>query len=627
MYNYNFFEEDKILKDINKFLPNVEKKWVYTNNCQSCNSIFGNFINKQHHCRCCGRCFCWDCCNNNITIPKDIIFIPAEENNYKNQIINYIGRDKNKDKSKKIVCNNCHLKLLILNKIKHHIFILSFCDIDTLHKTLCVSKNYYYASIYWLFNYKNIQYKSENYDKWEINMLYNNHKYFNGHNNWIKSIIKSYIFEMYNYNNKNLNIEKILDCLFEEKKKKDCKSIYCNETCGKQLNICDLFEIIENIVYYENNIKNMFWDSIQLKINFKTVINNICYSNNIQVINILTPFVILLTKFFNTENVDTDIAFKLFDILMFDSKKISQIINDIDILNFKSLYFTKLLEQYVIKKKINLDENLIKFKKIRDFYINIYYGNTKDTNIPYIFDFDADIIEIINIENNVYYVKLTVKIKYSINQKEEIKIFLLKKIFNYDEFYCNIIIKNLYEKYYFYFIKKQKLIPNIFIPNYKLISQNYIAIELNNKEDISINQLIIEKKSINDYIYMNNTSRTVEKMLLNYSFSLSLLTFVCYTLNININNLKNIFIDLNGKLYLSQYDFNIEENNNIVILKNLCNILGSKGGNYYNEFEMKTIEFINIMKLYKGFIKSYSQITRYDKIKNINKSQNDIKII
>lgn len=628
MYNYDFFEADTILRNINKFLPNIEKKWIYTNNCQSCNSIFGSIINRQHHCRCCGRCYCWDCCHNNISIPKDIITISKEENNYKNQIINYIGKEKG-DKNKKVVCNNCHSKLLILNKIKLYINFLSFCDFDTLHKTLTVSKNFYYASIYWLFKYKNIQYKSDNYNKWEINMLFNNIKYFSEHNNWIKSIINAYIFEIYNYNNSSLDIEKTLNYIFAEKTK-ECKNIYCSITCGKQLNIYDLFEIIENIVQQENNIKNMFWNSVQLKINFKTIINNIHWSNNTCILNLLTPFAILLTKFFNAENIDIDIAFKLFDILLLDSKKISQIINDVDNLDLKSFYFTKLLEQYVVKKKIILDENLVKFKKVRDFCINIYYNSTKEIkeiNIPYIFDFDADIIEIIKIENKIDYISLIIKIKFSVNSKEEIKNFLLKKISNCDEIYCNILIKNLYEKYYFYFIKKQILIPTIFIPNYKLVSPNYIAIELNNKEDISINQLIMEKKSVNDYIYMNNTNRTVEKMILNYSFSLSFICFLCYAFNININNLKNIFIDENGKLYLTQYDFNKEENNNIFVLKNLCNILGTKGGNYYGEFEKKTIELVNIIKLYQGFIKSYTQIIKYNRIKNITKSQNDIRII
>ena len=143
--NYNFFDDNnqKLISDVNKFLPKVEKKWSYADECNSCGTIFGNLYNRQHHCRSCGRSFCWNCCHNTIYIPVDIVESPEEEKTYKkkiNEIMKYMYNNSLIENSKKVVCNNCHSKLLMLNKIRTYICILGYCDYKSLFKFMGVSK-------------------------------------------------------------------------------------------------------------------------------------------------------------------------------------------------------------------------------------------------------------------------------------------------------------------------------------------------------------------------------------------------------------------------------------------------------------------------------------------------------
>jgi hypothetical protein len=647
MYNYDFHEDNKIIKDINKFLPNIEKDWVYTTCCQSCNSVFGSIINRQHHCRCCGRSFCWECCHNNIEIPIDILNVPKEQNTYKKDIKKMIGYFANYyENTKKVVCNNCHSKLLNLNKIKIFIHILGFCDIDTLHKTLLVSKKFYHSSIYWLFNFKNIQYKSLNYNKWDLNMLKSTAKYINQHNIWIKTLFKAYIYEMYIYNKSRFDVEKILHDAFNDKNI-NCDKMYCSLLCCQKMNIYDLIEIIENIINYEKTEKIMFWENLPLKINLRTLIDNISYSNNSTINNLFHTIMITLSKFVSTkkENVDLDMIFKLFDLILLDSRKIARIIYESDIFNLNNT-FIEILELYVVHKKILLDDELIKFKKIRDFVTTLYHCNINNLNniyylnnintkylpIAYIFDFDVEIVEILEITNKNSDIYLRVKIRYTTNMREEIKKILIKKILNYNEYHYNNLIKYIYDRTYLYFIKKQILMPELNICINRIINKNYMLTEINDS-DISMIEIKNKNMTINDYIYKNNICKTVEKMLYNYSFSLSFLCVICYLLNLNIKNTDNVFLDRNGKLYVIQYDFVNHKTNNIFVTKTLCSILGFKGGDYYTEYEKQVIEMLNSVKINEYFIESYirlheiQDLNKSHLIKNNKISRNDIKII
>jgi len=336
MCNHNFTENHNLLKNINIFLPNCEKKWTNTNNCQSCRSLFGNIFNKRHHCRCCGRCYCWECCHIEIQIPTDIIDIPQEETTYSSytkSVLNYFEKNKSK---KKLVCNNCHSKLLILNKIKNYINILYFCDIKTIYNCLCVSKNMNYAATYILFKFKNSHFiiNSEiSYKTWERNFFLNNFSLFSGHNYLAKFLVKIFIFNCYN-NINSFSLEDIIFVLKNNNKKTKCYDLLCNPMCQKDLNLYDLIEIFDYIMFCEEKYTKMFWNNNILKILIKNIILRISESYiDIEINNLQNIFFIFLGKFLtNSDNIkdnfDMFLIFDLFDLLKINSIKIPHILTN-----------------------------------------------------------------------------------------------------------------------------------------------------------------------------------------------------------------------------------------------------------------------------------------------------------
>jgi hypothetical protein len=662
--NNIFFDNNnsKFILDAQKFYPKIEKHWVYTNTCQSCNSIFGTVINRQHHCRSCGKSYCWECCHNTINLPKDLIDFPKDDETYQKKINKLVGYVYNiYEKSKKIVCNSCHSKLLNFNKIKIYIHMFEFCDMKTLLKITSVSKNFYNASIYWILKFKKIQYiPTSKFTNWELNMLNDNSLYFNEHSSWIKSSIRGFIYEKYECDFKKksiLSLEKIIVNL-SENRNTECSKIYCSLKCKHVINIYDLIEIFENVLYYEKNYKNIFWDNYSLRSIIKMTIDKSNQPNN-QIIKKALPIMIkiiikLLELLNDKNNIDLDFIFVIFEFLILEQKKISYILNELDIIKNDIKYekstnlFIFCLEKYVEKKKIVLKDELIKIKKLRDFTVNIYYNNNLNyinslLPIPYYFDLDMQIIEINEIikyknnNDNDSGIIMNVKIKYLLddNLKEREKKILIKKVYDCDEYYINNLFKILNDKIYSYNIKLQIMIPEIPICDIMMISANYSILEIPG-DCIYLSNLYEKNFSIKNYVYDNNLDKTVEKIIKNYSISLSYFCAIAYSFGIDIKNYNSILINKKGQLFFGNYKkFYDCINSNINVTKSMIDILGSKNDKQFLEFAKKTIELFNVISVHDDFINCYIKIFKElrelrelrENIYFEEKTINDIKII
>ena len=112
---YSIHQDRNIVKDIYATTKNrvLGKRRQCVHNYTECNSSFGLLLRK-HHCRACGRIFCYQCTNYQIKLPREFETFPSiPEQNISNVVKNWVtGNKETLDR----VCQKCYLKY---NKMKH----------------------------------------------------------------------------------------------------------------------------------------------------------------------------------------------------------------------------------------------------------------------------------------------------------------------------------------------------------------------------------------------------------------------------------------------------------------------------------------------------------------------------
>ena len=156
--------------NISKFKPlplknsiNIDERKIYkwvkdenVYNCYKCNSKF-NLINRKHHCRNCGKIFCFECINNYISIPNNIKTVPKEYNylDY-NTYIDYFNINNGLEK----VCKKCYNKIFELKEINKTIYYFDLLplDLNDFKNISMVCKLWNKVSKYYFSYFREIQY-------------------------------------------------------------------------------------------------------------------------------------------------------------------------------------------------------------------------------------------------------------------------------------------------------------------------------------------------------------------------------------------------------------------------------------------------------------------------------------
>ena len=202
--------------------------------CYHCNTIFNLFIRK-HHCRCCGRIFCYKCCSNWIKIPINSHILSIRSHLYEN----------NDENIKQRICNKC---LIITNKVKNlekliNVFNLLNLTIKDYRKMKGVCKSWMNVSNLYLSSFREIQYYLPNheYTKYEKKMLMDNITLFPNHSKLIVKLIKSL-----DWNNIDISIEKkILKLLYyRDSRTCECWTLMCTRNCSNNLSSEDALELL-----------------------------------------------------------------------------------------------------------------------------------------------------------------------------------------------------------------------------------------------------------------------------------------------------------------------------------------------------------------------------------------------
>ena len=183
--SYSMLVDNKLNKDpLTTPLPRKIHSWVNddaVDRCYSCKTQF-SMLFRRHHCRFCGRIFCYKCSDHTQDISTDLLLSDSNRNVWHNYIEACFTSFET---VRHRVCGTCDSLIDRLNAIKKwvHIFCLLDLDIREIRNLAGVCKLWWYASNYYLSIFREIQYKLpiEEYSKIEKKMLLNNVKYFGGH--------------------------------------------------------------------------------------------------------------------------------------------------------------------------------------------------------------------------------------------------------------------------------------------------------------------------------------------------------------------------------------------------------------------------------------------------------------
>ena len=240
--SYSVCLEKKISENNNNPLrypiPRKIHAWVddeTVETCYGCNKYFSLFL-RRHHCRLCGKIFCYECTKNRIPIPENLLSKESKKAGWNDYLSSYVVKiDVNKHR----VCNICFDLINKVNSVKRIIDVYKILklDIQQLKKAGRVCKLWHNASNYCLSLFRELQYKlpSETFNQFEKEMLWNNAKFFAGHAKFLLALIR---------NCKNDSQYKIILELLGEKKKINCWSLMCTKSCHSNLNSTDAINIL-----------------------------------------------------------------------------------------------------------------------------------------------------------------------------------------------------------------------------------------------------------------------------------------------------------------------------------------------------------------------------------------------
>lgn len=226
--------------EIRHRLPKKVNSWVddgTVKSCYSCNKQFGLFLRK-HHCRFCGRIFCYDCSNYQTHIPADLLPEDSKKGTWNEYLSSYVTKDT-KDPIKYKVCKSCLELISTISSIKKtiEVFLTLHLDIKDLIKSSIICRLWKNASDYLISIFKNIQYKipTDCYTEIERKLLWINSNNIVGHNRYLTHLLKIC---------KNDDDIEQVKTLLNMKKKIPCSTLLCSRNCQERLSVYDAFNIL-----------------------------------------------------------------------------------------------------------------------------------------------------------------------------------------------------------------------------------------------------------------------------------------------------------------------------------------------------------------------------------------------
>jgi phosphatidylinositol 3-kinase len=579
-------ENDKCFK----LAPRKINYWIKdeaVTNCYKCNTIFNLFVRK-HHCRACGRIFCYYCSNNYIMLPKDIEKFPNKpESTHFNKYLNYLVNKDGEEKQTR-VCNRCYKKYQQDEKIWLYVNIFKILDLNLfdLKKIAFINKKFYKAVTYCISIFRDIQYFIPKYQFTchEKKILWINRNYLCGHSKWLVQLLKS--LDWCDITKVNI----VLKLLIQEKQT-NCIDMMCSRHCSTKL---DASEAIDLLYINNNHLKKYLIHCISLIPDYELlcyltlIIHNIKYDIDC---DIISDF--LIEKSLHNIEIRSKLYWGL-TIKMKDeiySQKYLDVRNKFlksiqdKFGNFKNDGVSELLDSYKFVNmisQINIDEDYKTKLKNTIETNNIFENEIINPLSPFkkIININIDNIEIKQSATQPIIIPCISKTKstnYILFKKEDIR---------KDEIVINIIkiMDNILKT-------EEGLDLNIKTYNVIPIDENCGLIEIikNSKTLYEIKHKM--NMSLQNYILENNKNTEVEVLRNRFVKSTAAYCVITYLLGIGDRHLENIMITNDGSLFHIDYSFILgnDPKSSIApfmrITDEMVETLGGEHSKYYKEFK------------------------------------------
>lgn len=613
MLNYSVLH-DKNRNDI-PFL-NIENRKIYKwvddtsiTKCYNCELTF-NFYYRKHHCRSCGRIFCYKCSEKKIYIPLEM----QVKSQYETNDPMMMSRNKTNDEAR--VCDKCYDKVIELNKLNRLIevfYIMNF-TIPELLLLRCVCHQWRQVANYFLSKIREIQYylSDHKYSDFDKRVLWNNRYYVMGHSQWMVQLLKSIDYEDYGTTKNKLDEVKKLISDFRGIPLVNCYSMMCSRQCNKKLSSEDSLSLLDS------SIKSRIIKEYAIRyLDNANMTEMTCY----------IPFFIHHLKY---ESIENSIIGEYFIRRCVEySKPVNNLIDPKRIIFINEFYwnlklclndskYVHIYRYFIDKLDDELNSNLLKIITSGENFINIFKSlpSTPMTENEIRAHFKRELSRVnrlsiplnpfindieINISNITVKNSATKPIQIPLKYKFDSKTYNTNYLYKKEDIRKDKIIMNIIKLIDLILKREEGLDLNILTYNIHPINHQSGIIEF--VPDCNTIYDIKEKMkfSILNYIIENNKNETIKSIQDKFMKSCSAYCVITFLLGIGDRHLENIMITKDGKLFHIDYSYILgfdakPMTPRMRITPDMVDTLGGENSECYDEFKKTCYVVYNCLR-------------------------------
>lgn len=593
-------------------LSGIQKRKIHTwisneavSECYNCKTIFG-FFTRKHHCRACGRIYCYYCCSNWTKIDISILEkIPSHDkrNTFLNSVFNKLTNPTNQQR----VCEECSKRLQELETINNTLIVFSNSfDIVNIQTVKNVNKLWHKTSMYYLSMMREIQYKLpyKKFSQLENKLLYKNYIHFGKHNQWIYQLIMC--------SNMN-NVDKILK-IIKADKTVSCWKMMCTSSCKEELNKYQVSTIIRTKSEIPDSLMSYFitiLDTINdknLDCYFMMFTDRLCEEDSLDT-KLLTDYV------FNRSIKNKQLAFRFIVDLntseLYEKNHTNRIlikrIKDNFLHTVKSKKNIMFMQLRNIIELTNIFKHLSKPTKKEIEPLNNYFIHKGPLYMPFKLDTKYSLIDINNIKVMHSYYKPVMIPFYRYDEEKDTAINKTDRIlYKEEDLRQDYIIHKLIKLISNIIEEELQIDPGVIYYDILPLNDNKGLIEIVN-ESFTITNIFEKNFTIQNFIMENNLQNTIKELRNRFIRSTASYCIITYLLGIEDRHMDNIMIHRNGKLFHIDYGYILGHDPKlsktyIRITPEMLDAMGGAKSDKYKEFCELSTTIYNVVRKYIPYI-------------------------